>query len=138
MRYFKVKKVVVPPPEDTTLSLVHSPEEKAIAYSEIDGYQYFGVDTQDANFLAKQHAACAVEELTFAQIKSILDPCRMMKDFNTIIENQIAETYSFGRELKMRDLPVTNPERMEYEAFKELVKIPIRAKKVEFGLILAS
>ena len=53
-------------------------------------------------------------------------------------ESQILERYSVGREFKMKELPSTDPERVEYEAYKQSVKIPIRLKKVEFGLILTS
>lgn len=134
MKYFRAKEVVK---DNTTLSLRAVNQEKMIHYHADDDINYFGVETEDVeSFLASQSAEIEATELTFTEIKSILDDCRMMKDFNTMIENQIAEKYSVGREFKMRDLPATDPERIEYEAFKAYVKTPIRMKKQEFGLIV--
>jgi hypothetical protein len=133
MKYFRAKEVVK---DNTTLSLRTMNQEKMIHYHADEDVNYFGVETEDVeSFLAAQPAEIEATELTFAEIKSILDDCRMMKDFNTMIENQIAEKYSVGREFKMRDLPATDPERVEYESFKESVKVPIRLKKLEFGLV---
>lgn len=101
MRYFKVKKVVVPPPEDTTLSIVTAAEEKATQFSEIDGYQYFGVTTEDESFLTKQHAACEVEELTFNQIEPILKECVLYKSINMIVQLKIRKRYSPEKEAQL-------------------------------------
>lgn len=101
MRYFKVKKIVVPPPEDTTLSLVHSEEEKANPVTEIEGYQYFIVDTQDADFLAKQHAICEVEELTYDEIMPILKESAQYEAINQIVQMKIRKLYSADDEMKL-------------------------------------
>lgn len=101
MRYFKIKKVVVPPPEDTTLSIVTAAEEKATQFSEIDGYQYFGVNTEDESFLTKQHAACEVEELTFDQIEPILKECVLYKSINAVVQTKIRQRYSADDEMKL-------------------------------------
>ncbi|MHB8840994.1 MAG: hypothetical protein ACYC56_04260 [Candidatus Aquicultor sp.] len=101
MRYFKVKKVVVPPPEDTTLNIVTGLEEKATMFSEVDGYQYYGVETTDENFLAKQHAACGVEELTFTQVEPVLKECALYKSINEIVQTKIRSKYSAGDEIKL-------------------------------------
>jgi len=136
VKYFRAKKIVT---ELTTIS-VHQPgEEKILFYNSSDDLDYFGVDTQNVEgFIASQPVELEVQELSYQDMKPILDNCQLMSDFNSIIEKQIAEKYSFGRELKMRDLSLNDPERAEYEAFKESIKIPVRLKKVEFGLILAS
>lgn len=136
MKYFKAKKIVT---ELTTLLIRPIDQEKLLNYHSEDEYEYYGVETEDLDsLLAAQLPELEAQELSYQEIKPILDNCRMMRDFNSIIESQIAERYSLGRELKMRDLLSTDPERIEYEAFKQSVKIPIRLKKVEFGLILAS
>ena len=136
MKYFRAKKVV---DELSTKQFksANNNDDRIIHYAESDGFEYLGIESADLSaLLAAQPVELEVAELTFAEIKPILDNCKMMKDFNSIIEGQIAEKYSFGRELKMRDLLVTDPERIEYEAVKESVKAPIRLKKQEFGLIV--
>ena len=136
MKYFSAKEVVK---DNTTLSLRSINQEKLIHYQTDGDVNYFGVETDDVTaFLAAQSAEIEATELTFEAIKPILDNCRMMKDFDTIIEDQIAERYSIGRELKMRDLTTTDPDRVEYETFKESIKTPIRLLKVDFGLTLSN
>lgn len=101
MRYFKIKKVVLAPPEDTTLSIVTTHEEKATPFSEIDGFQYFGVNTTDANFLTKQHAACAVVELTYLQVEPILKACALYKSINEIVQTKVHQRYNVDDEIKL-------------------------------------
>lgn len=133
MKYFRAKEVVI---DNTTLSLHASGMEKVICYHSDENFNYYGIETEDAaSILSAQPVEIEATELTYAEIKPKLDNCRMMQDFNTMIEEQIAEKYSVGREFKMRDLPTDDPERVEYEAFKETVKAPIRVKKQELGLL---
>ena len=117
MRYFKVKKVVVPPPEDTTLSIVTNLEEKATCFSEIDGFQYWGVDTTDADFLAKQHAACIVEELTFDQIEPILKECALYKSIDTIVQTKIRQRYSPEKEAQLNRITNSLPKTQTPQEF---------------------
>lgn len=135
MRYFKVKKIVT---EYETKSLV---AENQIKYAELTvssevGEQVYEIIGAENIEEAAQHEECAVEELTFEEAQPILNECALMKSFNEIIERKIAEKYSIGRELKMVKLPSNDPERVEYEAFIESVKAPIRVMKQEKGLIL--
>lgn len=132
MRYFIVKQVVT---EYTTLSIVLEAGDTAILYHQDGTYGYWGVQTEDENFLTKQHPECEAEEISFADIQNILRDCRMMKDYDAMIEKKIAEKYSIGRELKMRDLAPDSLERIEYEEYKEAVKAPIRLLKKAAGLI---
>ncbi|MDP3444565.1 MAG: hypothetical protein Q8T08_17030, partial [Ignavibacteria bacterium] len=114
MKYFRAKKIVT---ELTTLLIRPIDQEKLLNYHSEDEYEYYGVETEDLDsLLAAQLPELEAQELSYQEIKPILDNCRMMIDFNSIIESQIAERYSFGRELKMRDLLPTDPERIEYEA----------------------
>ncbi len=133
MKYFKAKKIIT---ELTTLLINQINQEKLIHYHDDGEYDYYGVETEDIDgFIAAQYPELEAKELSYQEVKQILDNCRLMKEFDNIIEQKIAERYSIGRELKMRDLSPTDPERIEYESYKESVKAPIRLKKIEFGLI---
>lgn len=134
MRYFKAKKVVT---EYTTLSFGSSnQEDKIIHYDEIDGVEYLGVDSADANaLLAQQPAEIEAAEITFAEVKPILDNCKMMKDYNTIIEQKIAEKYSIPQEIKMLKLSTTDTNRMAYQAYVDSCKAEVRPMKLEKGLV---
>lgn len=132
MKYFASKKIIT----DVTTISVRS-DEKIIYYKSTDQLEYIGIDVPDAaSFIDSQPAELEVTEMSYEEIKPILDNCNMMNELNKIIENQIADKYSVGREFKMRDLEPDNIERTEYENFKELVKAPIRLLKQEMGLIL--
>lgn len=140
MRYFKVKKVVLPQPEDTTLSIVTNPEEKAICYSEIEGIQYWGVNTGDANFLAKQHAACMVEELTYIQAQPILKVCALYESINAIVQTKIRERYSTEDEMKLNRMAnavaktQTPQEFWDYNTYVTECRIYGDQLKIEAGL----
>ena len=137
MKYFRAKKIV---DEFTTKSFSQiNNTDKVVHYAEIDAVQYFGVDSTDLPaLLTAQAEELDVQELTYAEIKPILNECRKMKDFDLEIENGISTKYTVGREFKMKDLSLTDPKRIEYEAFKESVKSPIRLRKIELGLIQVS
>jgi len=134
MRYFKAKKVV---DELTTKSFSQiNDKDKIYRYEEKDGVEYLGVDSADIPTLLKaQPVELEVKELTYDEIKPVLDDCRLMKDFNAIVEKEIAEKYSVGREFKMLNLAATDQERLDYEAFKEAVKAPVRLLKKDMGLV---
>lgn len=134
MRYFKAKKVVT---EFTTLSFNSTnQEDKIIHYDEIDGVEYLGVESADVEgLLAKQPAEIEVVEITFAEAKPILDNCRMMKDYNTIIEGKIAEKYSIPQEIKMLKLSTTDVSRIAYQAYVDKCKADIKPLKLEKGLV---
>lgn len=129
MKYFKAKRVIT---EHTTLTI----EGMDVIFYDYDGvYDYCGVADVDVNsFLNSQPPEIEAEELTFQEIKPTLQFCKKMLDLDKIIEKDIAKKYSMGRELKLRDLPVNDPERIEYEEYKEICKEQIRAIKVEMGL----
>ena len=99
----------------------------------LQSYLLASLFTSDYRLLAAQTVEAI--ELTFAEIEPILKTCCRMSDYDKIIETKIAKRYSVGKELKMRDLPLTDPERIEYEVFKESIKAPIRSQKKEMGLI---
>lgn len=134
MRYFKAKKVIT---EHTTLSFVSTnQEDKIIHYAEIDSVEYLGVDSADTDgLLAQQPQEIEVEELTFAEIKPILDKSALMKDYNTIIEAKIAEKYSIPQEIKMLKLPENDSERIAYQNYVDTCKAEVRPMKLEKGLI---
>jgi hypothetical protein len=119
MRYFKVKKVIVPPPTDTTLGIVVTGEEKENVFDEIDGYQYIGVDTADENFLAKQHAACEVEELSFGTIQPILKECPLYESINQIVRTKIRQKYSTDDELKLNRVANSLPKTQTPQEFTD-------------------
>lgn len=91
MRYFKAKKVIIPKPEDTVLSLVSS-NEPTFLYDEIGNVQYYGVDTKDVQeFLSEQHLICEVAEITYEEIEPILASCRFRKDIELIKKSGCSE-----------------------------------------------
>jgi predicted rRNA methylase YqxC with S4 and FtsJ domains len=136
VKYFKAKKIVS---ELTTSSIHPLDQEKLICYDFDGTFEYYGVDLPDLTaFIAAQSPELLTQEVAYIDIKSILDNCQKMKDFNAIIERQIADQYTLGRELKMRDLVLTDPDRITYENYKTSIKTAVNTKKVEFGLILAS
>ncbi len=133
MRYFRCKQIVN---DITTLSLKTDAMETSYLYHQDGDMQYWGVQTDDPGFLLSQHPECEVTELTYPEMAPILKSCKMMRDLDIIIETEIAKEYSIGKELKLRDLAANDPERIEYEITKEAIKVPVRAKKVELGLVL--
>lgn len=132
MNYIKLKKVVT---EHTTLSLVHSEEEQAYRYAEEGEFEYWGVATEDENFLAKQHAECEAEELTFAQIQSILNNCKLMKDINQLIEKEIAKKYTLAEELGLTNTNWDTQEYFDYRTYVDECKAKFLPMKVERGLV---
>lgn len=133
MRYFKAKKVVT---EYTTLSFGSTnQEDKIIHYDEINGVEYLGVESADADaLLAQQPAEIEAVEITFAEAKPILDNCRMMKEYNAMIEGKIAEKYSLPQEIKMVKLSTTDADRIAYQAYVDSCKAEVRPMKIEKGL----
>ena len=133
MRYFKAKKVIT---EFTTLSFGSTnQEDKIIHYDELDEVEYLGVDSADVDILAKQPAEIEAVELTFAEIKPILDNCRMMIEYNSIIERKIAEKYSIPQEIKMLKLSVTDETRIAYQSYVDECKAEVRPSKLAMGLV---
>jgi predicted ATP-binding protein involved in virulence len=136
MKYLKAKKIVS---GLTTLS-IHPLDLEELIYYDFDGtFEYYGVDLPDLTALiAAQSPDVSAQEVAFTDIQSILNNCQKMKDFNAIIESQIADQYTLGREFKMRDLALTDPDRITYENYKTSIKTAIRTKKVEKGLVLTA
>jgi hypothetical protein len=134
MRYFKAKKVIT---EFTTLSFGSTnQEDKIIHYDEIDEVEYLGVESADVEgLLAKQPAEIEAVEINFAEAKPILDNCRMMKDYNTIIEGKIAEKYSIPQEIKMLKLSATDATRIAYQSYIDEWKAEVRPSKLAMGLV---
>lgn len=83
MKYYKCTKVQK---QGTTLDLITLGDETRIQYENIDEVTWNGVVTNDENFLERQHVECAVEELTYEQIKPILDNCRLMLEFQDLLK----------------------------------------------------
>lgn len=103
-----------------------------------DGFDHYGVNTDDAgllNLIASQDALIEAQEETYLEIAPLLKSCRMMNEYDKIVERKIAEKYSIGKEFKMRDLPPDNPDRIEYENYKSAIKTDVRLMKIEMGLL---
>lgn len=132
MQYFKIKKVVT---EHTTLSLVYDESDTVFKYDEIDGYEYWGVQTEDVNFLMKQHIECEVEELTFAEIKPILENCPMMKRINNRIEEEIAKKYTVAQEIGLTNSDWNSIEYIAYRNYVDQCKTKFNQLKIDFGLV---
>ncbi|MGK9367511.1 hypothetical protein ACSSWA_01260 [Melioribacter sp. Ez-97] len=132
MKYFKKKNKSA---AYTVITPVELYAKRIIYYHQDNDYAYIGVETDDVNnFINSQPSELEMIELTFDEIKEILDNSRLMREFDNIIEDEIAKKYSIGRELKMRDLPPDDPERLQYEAYKESIKEKVRLLKIEAGL----
>jgi len=134
MRYFKAKKVIT---EFTTLSFGSTnQEDKIIHYDEIDGVEYLGVDSADVDtLLAQQPAEIEAVEITFAEAKPVLDNCRMMKEYNSIIERKIAEKYSITKEIGLLKLTKTDPVQVVYQKYVDECKAQVRPSKLIMGLV---
>lgn len=132
MQYFKVKKVIT---EHTTLSLVHGEEDTVFKYDMIDGFEYWGVETEDGSFLDKQHAECEVVELTFAEIQPILNNCKMMRDINKLIENEIAKKYTIAEEIGLTNTDWDSQEYADYRAYVSECKAKFLPSKIAAGLV---
>lgn len=91
MRYFKVKQIIT---EFTTLSIVLEAGETSILYHQDGAMQYWGVDNVKEDFLEKQNVECEVEEMTYEEIKPILDNSRLSKEFNEMEEDGTDIKYS--------------------------------------------
>ena len=132
MQYFKAKKIIT---EDTTLSLVAPVDAQLIKYSDDESFEYYGANVNDVEgFLQSQSPEIEASELQYSDLQNILEGSKMMKDLDDIIEKKIAEEYSIGKELKMRDLLSTDPQRIAYEAFKASIKTTVRQMKIDMGL----
>ncbi|MCK9209290.1 MAG: hypothetical protein M0P61_00500 [Ignavibacteriaceae bacterium] len=134
MRYFKAKKVVT---EHTTLSFNSTnQEDKIVHYDEIDGVEFLGVESADVEgLLAKQPAEIEAVEITFAEAKPTLDNCRLMKDYNEIIDKKVAEKYSIPKEIGLLKLIKTDPVRVVYQQYVDSCKAEVRPMKLEKGLV---
>jgi len=130
MKYYKAKKVIA----DGTTYHFDTKENPSHLYSNGD-VEYIGVNTTE-DLLPLQRAEIAAQELTFAEIKPILDSCHLMKTINGMIERKIAEHYSIPQEIKMIKLPETNAERIAYQAYVDECKALFRPMKVEKGLVI--
>jgi len=126
MKYYKAKQVIA---DGTTISFKG---EKVIHYAKIDGVEYLGTEDDP---VAEQSVEIAAQELTYAEIKPILDSCHLMKTINGMIENEIAEHYSIQQEIKMVKLPETDPARIAYQTYVDACKALFRPMKQQYGLI---
>ena len=139
MRYFSVKKTVLAPPQDTTLGIVTS-GETSYMYAEVDGLQYWGVDTQDPDFLTNQHAECQVAELDFATISPILLTCPLYESINQIVTAKIRAQYCIDDELKLNRLAnnvakTQTPQAfIDYNTFVEGCRVYGNQLKINAGL----
>lgn len=139
MHYFSVKKTVLAPPQDTTLGIVTSGEPSYL-YAEANGLQYWGVDTQDVDFLSKQHSECEVAELDFATISPILKSCALCESINQITQAKIRTQYSADDELKLNRLAnnvaktQTPQEFIDYNTFVEECRAYGSQLKINAGL----
>lgn len=133
MKYIKLKAVVT---EHSKLSLVHGEEEKAFKYAEIDGYQYWGVNTE-VDIIADQHEECEAEELTFAEIQPILSNCKMMRDINKLIENEVAKEYTLAEEIGLTNSDWDSQEYADYRAYVAECKAKFLPMKITAGLVEA-
>lgn len=136
MRYFKVKEVVK---DYTTLSIVVDEKEKSILYDKWGDTQYFGVKTEDENFLNKQHQECEVVELDFIEMQPILKECQQMHSINSTITTMIRQQYSMDDEAKYNTIGILNPSDPDFVRFAEYKqKCREHGKNVkrEMGLII--
>lgn len=131
MKYLRLKKVVT---EHTTLSLVNNTEDPAYKYAEILGYQYWGVDTE-ADIIADQHPECEAEELTFAEIQPILNNCKMMRDINKLIEEEIAKKYTIPQEIGLTNGDQSSQEYNNYRTYVSECKAKFQQLKIDRGLV---
>jgi hypothetical protein len=134
MQYFKIKKVVT---EHTTLSLVYDESDTVFKYDEIDEYEYWGVQTENVNFLTKQYAECEAIELTFAEIKPVLENCPMMKNINERIEKEIAKKYTVAQELGLTNGDHNSQEYITYRNYVDECKAKFHQLKIDSGLVEA-
>ena len=116
MKYYKVKEVIK---DFTTLSLIVNENEKSILYEKIDNIQYFGVETEDENFLSKQHPECEVVEMNFAEIQPILKECNQMKCINSTVTAMIRQEYSMNDEAKWNTIGILNPANPDFIKFAQ-------------------
>ena len=132
MKYIKSKAIVT---DLTTMRLHRLADETIINYLSTD-IEINGVVLDDVVlFLASQPSEIEAVEVSYESIKDILNDCQLMESMNQIIENRIAEKYSIGKELKMRDLPLDDSSRIEYEMYKTSIKVQVNEQKKALGLI---
>jgi len=135
MRYFKTKIVV----EDYTTKRIIIPEGITnYCYAEIDRYEYSGVDTEDENFLINQHPECEAEEVTFAEIETILKSCKLYADVNELVVNKIREKYDVNAEAEMLNKGIINSSDAAYLTYRTYVEECIawgNLKKQDYGLV---
>lgn len=132
MQYFKIKKVVT---EHTTLSLVYDEEDTTFKYDEIGGYEYWGVETEDENFLNNQHPECEIEELTFAEVQPVLNNCPYMKRINKRIEEEVAKEYTIAQEIGLTNSDWESQEYIDYRAYVAECKAKFLPMKITAGLV---
>ena len=85
MNYFTSKLVVTP---TTTLSLRGFEEDKILLYHTDNNIQYWAVDTTltIADFISRQYVECAVQEVTYEQIREQIEEGHIYKDVKRIKE----------------------------------------------------
>ena len=131
MKYYKSKEVIT---KYTVLRLVYNPEEEIILYDKINDIEYYGVKNVQDGFLDKQHAECEVTEMKFEEIKTILDNCRLMQQFNDAIEREIAVKYSIAKEIGITNSDHNGEEYTAYREYVNACKERVNKLKIEWGL----
>lgn len=132
MRYFKLNRVVT---ETTTLGIICGENEDNYMYQRDGDIEYWGVDTDDTNFLQKQHPECNMQELTFEETRSVLERCKLMKDVDSLIEQEIAKRYSIPEEIGLTNGDHKAPEYADYRAYVEECKNKFLPLKQKYGLV---
>jgi len=134
-RYYKVNTVQK---DNTTLALVTAESDKSILYDSWGDTNYYGVDTEDVNFLNKQYPECNVQELSFEQILPVIKSCPAMNSANEQVVQLIREKYSVNDELKLVTIGITNPqdpEYLEHLQYKEKCREIGKQAKISMGLV---
>jgi len=126
MKYYKSKEVI------TDLTVLRLVAQDTILYDKIGDIEYYGLSEEID--MSQQHSECEVEEVEFADIKLILDNCRLMQQLNQAIENKIAEKYTISKEIGLTNSDHSSEEYVAYRAYVAECKAEINAKKIELGL----
>ncbi len=134
--YLKLKKVVK---DGTTLDVEITTGESQLAVASVEGKELYiiGSEAGAEVVLARQHAECAVEQLSFAEAETVIKSSRIYQDVNEIVKAMIRKKYSHDDELKLLNLAVADSADVEYAAYREYVA-ECRAKgneiKINTGL----
>ena len=128
MKYYKFKTISK---DFTTLGLEVPHGVVSYQYTE----DLAGVDTEDsAAFLEAQHPECEVIELTYEEVESELQGCRMFQDINKIVQNLIADRYAITDEIKLLKVSTDHPERVAYQQYVDACRRVGTNMKIEKGL----